>query len=209
MPYRRYERGDLRPDKKPGFRTPTGKIELYSTLGEEYGIHPLPFYVEPPESEVRTPELFKKYPLIMVSGRRSPVFFHSEHRNIPWLRVCDPYPVVEVHPDVMKALGIDNGEWVWVENDRGSIRRKVKENPSMAPGTVSVPHGWWMPEAKATGPDFFNAWDINCNILIPVDTQSESGYGGGAYKTTLVRLRKMTPEDDPHPNDEAEWKDKR
>mgnify|MGYP002564558412 FL=1 len=209
VPYRRYERGDLRPDKKPGFRTPTGKVELYATQHEKFGLDPLPFYVEPPESEVRTPELFKKYPLIMVSGRRSPVFFHSEHRNIPWLRVCDPYPVVEVHPDVMKALGIDNGEWVWVENDRGSIRRKVKENPSMAPGTVSVPHGWWMPEAKATGPDFFNAWDINCNILIPVDTQSESGYGGGAYKTTLVRLRKMTPEDDPHPNDEAEWKDKR
>jgi len=209
VPYRRYERGDLRPDKKPGFRTPTGKIELYSTLHEEYGIHPLPFYVEPPESEVRTPELFEKYPLIMVSGRRSPVFFHSEHRNIPWLRVCDPYPVVEVHPDVMKALGIDDGEWVWVENDRGRIRRKVKENPSMHPRCVSVPHGWWMPEAKGEGPDFYNAWDINCNILIPVDTQSESGYGGGAYKTTLVRLRKIDPDEEQHPNDEAEWKDRR
>jgi hypothetical protein len=39
-----------------------------------------------------------------------------------------------------------------------------------------------------------------------VDTQSESGYGGGAYKTTLCRLRKIDPADDPHPNDEPEWK---
>ncbi len=209
VPYKRYERGDLRPDGKPGFRTPSGKVELYATLNEKYGIHPLPFYVEPPESEVRTPELFQKYPLVMVTGRRSPVYFHSEHRNIPWLRVCDPYPLVEVHPSVMKALGIDDGEWVWVENDRGRIRRKVKENPSMHPGYISVPHGWWMPEARGSGPDFFNAWDINCNILVPTDTQSESGYGGGAFKTTLVRLRKIRPDEDLHPNDEAEWKDKR
>jgi anaerobic selenocysteine-containing dehydrogenase len=196
----------LRPDGQPGFRTPTGKIELYSTLGEKYGIHPLPFYVEPPESEVRTPELLKKYPLVMVTGRRSPVFFHSEHRNIPWLRACDPWPLVEVHPSVMKALGIDNGEWVWVENDRGKIRRKVKENPSMHPGTVSVPHGWWLPETEGKGPNFYAAWDINCNILTPVDTQSESGYGGGAYKTTLCRIRKIAPGDDMHPNYEEGWK---
>jgi anaerobic selenocysteine-containing dehydrogenase len=206
IPYRRYERGHLRPDGQPGFRTPTGKIELYSTLGEKYGIHPLPFYVEPPESEVRTPELLKKYPLIMVTGRRSPVFFHSEHRNIPWLRVCDPYPLVEVHPSVMKALGIDHGEWVWIENDRGRVRRKVKENPSMHPGTVSVPHGWWLPETEGKGPNFFAAWDINCNVLTPVDTQSESGYGGGAYKTTLCRLRKIDPDEDLHPNYEEGWK---
>ena len=206
VPYRRYERGHLRPDGQPGFRTPTGKVELYSTLGEKYEINPLPFYVEPPESEVRTPELFKKYPLVMITGRRSPVYFHSEHRMIPWLRACDPYPLVEVHPDVMKELGIDNGEWVWVENDKGSVRRKVKENPSMHPGTVSVPHGWWLPETEGKGPNFFSAWDINCNVLTPVDTQSESGYGGGAYKTTLCRLRKMTPGENMHPNDEEGWK---
>ena len=29
-PYRRYEKGLLRPDGKPGFRTPTGKMEFYS-----------------------------------------------------------------------------------------------------------------------------------------------------------------------------------
>ena len=206
IPYRRYERGDLRPDGKPGFRTPTGKIELYSTLGEEYEINPLPFYVEPPESDVRTPELFEKYPLIMVTGRRSPVFFHSEHRQIPWLRACDPYPLVEVHPSLLKELGVEDGEWVWIENDKGSVRRKVKANPAIHPGTVSVPHGWWLPETEGKGPNFYEAWDININVLTPVDTQSESGYGGGAYKTTLCRLRKMTPGDDMHPNDEEEWK---
>ena len=65
-PYRRYEKGLLRQDGQPGFRTPTGKIELYCTSYEDWNMDPLPFYAEPPESEVRTPALVKKYPLIMV-----------------------------------------------------------------------------------------------------------------------------------------------
>ncbi len=56
-PYRRYEKGLLRADGKPGFRTPTGKLELSSTSFADFGMDPLPFFTEPPESEVRTPEL--------------------------------------------------------------------------------------------------------------------------------------------------------
>jgi hypothetical protein len=32
----------LRPDKKPGFQTPSGRIELYSSLREGWGLEPLP-----------------------------------------------------------------------------------------------------------------------------------------------------------------------
>lgn len=197
VPYRRYETGLLRADGKPGFRTPTGKIELWSTLHEEYGIDPLPFYQEPPESEIATPELFAEYPLVMITGRRSPVYFHAEHRMIPWLRSCDPDPLVEVNPELLKELGIDDKEWIWVENERGRIMRRVKANPAMNKKCVSVPHGWWLPEEKGTSPDFFKAWEHNCNLLVPMDTQSSSGYGGGAYKTTLCRIRKVMPGEEP------------
>ena len=57
MPYRRYEKGQLRPDGKPGFRTPTGKIELYCTTFENYGLDPLPYHREPIESPVSTPDI--------------------------------------------------------------------------------------------------------------------------------------------------------
>ena len=53
-----------------------------------------------------TPELYKKYPLILTTGRRSPVFFHSEHRMIPWLRELDPDPIVEINPQTAKDLDI-------------------------------------------------------------------------------------------------------
>ncbi|MBP2654107.1 MAG: putative molybdopterin oxidoreductase, associated with bss3 [Firmicutes bacterium] len=189
-PYRRYEKGLLRPDGKPGFRTPTGKVEFASKSYEEWGLDSLPYYSEPPESEVRTPEVYKKYPLVMVTGRRSSVYFHSEHRMIPWLRECDPYPIVEIHPSVAEQVGIDDGEWVVIENDRGSIKRKAKVTPIVHPKVISVPHGWWLPEEDGCEPNLFGIWDINCNKLVHIGPGAKSGYGGGAYKTALVRVKK-------------------
>ncbi|MGI5940316.1 MAG: molybdopterin-containing oxidoreductase family protein [Thermoleophilia bacterium] len=190
-PYRRYEKGLLRADRRPGFRTPSGKLELYSTSFEEFGMDPLPFFTEAPESEVRTPGLAQKYPLVMVTGRRSPVYFHSEHRNIPWLRECDPYPIVEIHPDTAGELGIDDGEWVRIENDRGRIMRKAKVTPVVHRRVVSVPHGWWLPETEGPEPYLYGIWDINCNLLVDIGPGDESGYGGGPYKTALVAVRKI------------------
>lgn len=40
--YRKYETGRLRPDGQPGFNTPTGRIELYSTMFRQFGEDPLP-----------------------------------------------------------------------------------------------------------------------------------------------------------------------
>ena len=98
-PYLRYEKGLLRQDGKPGFNTPSGKMEIYSTLREDWDLEPMAHYEEPPFTPVTQPDKLEKYPLILSTGRRSAVFFHSEHRNIPWLRALDPDPVVEIHPD--------------------------------------------------------------------------------------------------------------
>ena len=68
-PYRRHERGLLRPDGKPGFCTPTGKVDLYSETYKAWGLDPLPYYTEPPQSAASTPDLFKKYPLVKKMGR--------------------------------------------------------------------------------------------------------------------------------------------
>ncbi|NHJ14883.1 MAG: hypothetical protein EAX95_14475 [Candidatus Thorarchaeota archaeon] len=51
------------------FGTPSGKIELYSKQLEEMSCDPLPFFEEPNESPISTPEIFGEYPLIMITGR--------------------------------------------------------------------------------------------------------------------------------------------
>jgi predicted molibdopterin-dependent oxidoreductase YjgC len=37
-PYFRYQNGLLRPDRLPGFKTPSGKVELYSILRENWDL---------------------------------------------------------------------------------------------------------------------------------------------------------------------------
>jgi len=190
-PYRRHERGLLRADGKPGFNTSTGKVELWSKTYEAWGLDPLPYYTEPVQGPVSTPELYRKYPLIMIAGTRSSLFFHSEHRMIPWLRDKLRDPFVEVHPDTAKELGIYDGEWVYIENDHGKVKRKAKLSLTVHPKMINTMHGWWMPEQVGSEPNLFGVWQYQINQLIPGPQDSVSGFGGGQYKTTLVKLTKI------------------
>ena len=85
MEYRKWEKGLLREDGKPGFETPTGKFEIASTLLEEYGYDPLPRYVEPTESPASRPDLAARHPLVFNSGAHHNADLHSLHHSIPGL----------------------------------------------------------------------------------------------------------------------------
>ena len=191
-PYRRHEKGLLRPDRRPGFRTPTGCFELYSTLREEWDLEPLPHHEEPPFTPVTRPDLFRDYPLILSTGRRSPAFFHSEHRNIPWLRHIDPDPVLEVHPKTAKENGIGSGEWLWVENWMGRARFKAKVTLVVPPWMVMAPHGWWFPEKEPAEPSLYGVWESNINQLIPMNQQGKDGMGA-PIKHSMCRIYKCSP----------------
>jgi len=190
-PYRRHERGLLRKDGKPGFNTSTAKVELWSKFWEECGLDPLPYYEEPPEGPISTPELYKEYHLQLSTGARSPVLFHSEHRQIPWLREIDPDPNVEIHPEDAKKAGVNHGEWVYIENKRGRIKAKANVTVTALPGIITVAHGWWLPETEGKAPNLFSTWEYNVNNLIPMGTQSDSGFGGACYRTCLCKITKI------------------
>ena len=159
-----YIRGEVKYQKYKGkgFSTPTGKFELYSTLLEKWGYDPLPCFREPPESPYSTPELYKEYPYILITGRRLPGFFHTENRQVPWLRELHRDPVVEIHPETAKREGIEEGDWVVIESPRGKVRQRAKFFPGMDQRIISAEHAWWFPEKKDPG----HGWDeSNINIL--------------------------------------------
>jgi anaerobic selenocysteine-containing dehydrogenase len=189
-PYRRHEKGLLRADKKPGFQTPTGRFELYSTLREDWGLEPLPHHEEPPFTPMSRPDLAKDYPLILSTGRRSPAFFHAEHRMIPWLRQIDPDPVVEIHPDTAAEHGIGNGEWVWVENWMGRAKFKANVTLVVPRWMVMAPHGWWFPEKPGAEPSLYGVWESNINQLIPMNAQGKDGLGA-PIKHLLCKIYKV------------------
>jgi len=171
--------------------TASGKAEVYATTFEGWGMDALPFYTEPPQSEYSTPELFKKYPLVMITGARSQIYFHAEHRQIPWLREKLPDPTVEIHPETAKRYGIYDGEWVHLVNDMGRVKRKAKFSLQVKRHHVHTMHGWWLPELEGKAPSLYGVGEYQINNIIPGPQCSKSGFGGGQYKTTLCTLAKI------------------
>ncbi|MDP3047465.1 MAG: molybdopterin-dependent oxidoreductase [Chloroflexota bacterium] len=158
--YRKFEKGLLRPDRQPGFNTPSGKVELYSQRFAGLGYEPLPTYHEPAESPVSTPEVARDYPLIGVN-RRPLAYVHYKYRNIPALRKLEPEPCVRLSPDDAGARGIANGEWVTVSSPRGRIRMKAVVSDKMRDGVVWIDGGWG------------NPWDYpDANINVLTDNQA-------------------------------------
>ena len=187
--YRKHEQGLLRYDGEPGFNTVTGKVELCSTLFEEWGEDPLPYYKEPPYSPVSTPELAKEYPLVLTTGARKVTSFHSEHRQIKSLRDIDPDPIMEINPQTAASLGIKEGDWVYIENQFGKCKEKAHLMPAIKPDVVHATHGWWFPEEEAEEPSLYGVWKANINTLIPHKHIGKLGFGA-PFKSILCKVYK-------------------
>jgi anaerobic selenocysteine-containing dehydrogenase len=169
--------------KKMGFSTPTRKVEIYSTVLEDWGRDPLPKYTEIPESPVSRIDLTNEYPYILNAGLRTPTFFHSANRQVPWLREIRPDPIVEIHPETAQRHGIQNADWVWIESPRGRIKQKAKLNDGLDPRVIVAEHGWWFPEIKDTG----HGWDIsNINLLTDDSYQSMDPVMGATNLRVLL-----------------------
>ena len=187
--YKKHEKGLLRPDGKPGFNTPTGKVELYSTVFEKCGLDPLPYFEEPPESPVSTPEIAREYPLVLTTGAKVWGFFHSEHRQIPSLRRINPDPLTEIHPETAAKLGIHDGDWIYIESKYGRCKQRAKLTDGIHPGVVHSQHGWWFPEKPGPEPSLFGVWESNINLLLPSGWTGSSGLGY-PFKNQMCRVYK-------------------
>jgi thiosulfate reductase/polysulfide reductase chain A len=188
-----YETINPKTGKPTGFATPSGKFELYSNILKNLGYDPLPFYEEPPESPLRTPQLFKDYPLILITGGRWLPQYHSEFRQVGMgTREQHPYPLTEIHPQTAECLGIRDGDWIYIETLRGVIKQKAKLTTGIDPRVVNVQHGWWYPEQPAQEPWLHGLWESNVNVLTIDDPDMCDRLGGGsAYRALLCKVYKV------------------
>jgi anaerobic selenocysteine-containing dehydrogenase len=137
-----YHRWKAKKYKVEGFRTPSGKVEIYSAELKRYGYAPLPVYREPAESPVSAPRIAARYPLVLTTGARTLGYLHSRFRNVPSLLNRAPEPYVEINPFTARELHVEDGEAVFVETRRGRIEVKVRYTPRSLPKVLSLPHGW-------------------------------------------------------------------
>ncbi|MEM2635689.1 MAG: molybdopterin dinucleotide binding domain-containing protein [Candidatus Nezhaarchaeales archaeon] len=161
--------------KEAGFKTPSGRVEIYSKTMEKHGYNPLPVHVEPKESPLSNPKLAESYPLILTTGSRTVWFLHSQLRKVKQLRDKCPEPVAEINPLTAEKYGVTDNQVVVVETLRGSIRIKVKVTKDIMPNVVNIPHGW----AEA-----------NVNVLTSEEPENEVvGFPG--LKACLCRIARV------------------
>ncbi len=173
------------PDRHP-FKTPSGKIEIYSQRAAELdnpACPPIPKHL--PQSEGRGDPLAAKYPLQLLTPHpRNRV--HSEMYKVPWLAEAEPHRVW-INPRDAKARGISDGDLVHVFNDRGRVAIPAWLTGRIMPGVVSIFEGAWY------APDQEGVDQGGC-----ANTLTRQGYSGGGaalMNTSLVQVRPAGRED--------------
>jgi anaerobic dimethyl sulfoxide reductase subunit A len=170
------------------FETPSGKIEIFSTVLAQtrdfkrtqygYPIPAIPKWIEPWES-LNSPKT-EKFPFHLISPHprwRT----HSIFNNIPWLRETFTQELT-VNGSDARRLGIKTGETVEVFNDRGSCIVPVYVTERCMPGVAVLHEGAWMDVDK-------NGVDRSGNPdFLTLDEPSPAG--AFAYNTVLCNIRK-------------------
>lgn len=166
--FKKHETGDIRPDKKPGFMTPSGKIEAVSTTLKEYGYPALPEYKEPMQTTT-------EYPLILISGSRIPFITHSKWReDAPWLLELQREPLLTINPKDAVERKIQESDEIILKTAWGQMQVKAKPTIMVPRGVVGIMHGW----AKA-----------NVNELIPRQFDPISGFP--VFKEVVCQVSKI------------------
>jgi len=133
------------PRKKPvyamkgepiAFKTPSGKIQLYSHSLEAAGFDPLPRYTAHPEPQ----EGFYR----LIYGR-APMHTFSRTANNPNLVALMPENAVWVNPQVAELWGFKKDQYVWLKNQDGVVSTfpvKVRVTERIRWDSVYIVHGF-------------------------------------------------------------------
>ena len=154
---------------------------------------------EPPASSADGGKIdLEEYPIILTTGRRIPVYFHSEHRQLPWCREQWPAPRVEINPEDAAELGIEQGDWVWIETPEGKIRQTADLYYGIKTGVVNLEHQWWFPELDQADKGFNLSC---CNCLVRTGVGYQDRISGASYlRAYPVKIYKATAENSPFGN---------
>ncbi len=161
------------------FATPTGKIELYSTILAEYDFDPIPQYThheEPPEGYYR-----------LLYGR-APMHTFGRSINNPNLNDLMDENAVWINSKVAKLWGIKNNEYIRLENQDGVISEPVKTKVTerIRHDAVYMVHGFGHSDKRLTRAFGRGADDQKLITRVKVDPLM----GGTGMRVNFVTFRK-------------------
>ncbi|MDR1013599.1 MAG: molybdopterin-dependent oxidoreductase [Coriobacteriales bacterium] len=179
--------------------TPTGKVEIYSTLIHAfYGpdnpeIPCVPHYI--PEVEGAYDAKREQYPLQMLMAH--PKFrFHGKYDKIDWLaenyKVAGPdgyrYEPVTLNPADARARGLAGGEVVRCFNDRGEVLAGVVVSDRIACGVAWLSYGAWNDPVGPENESLDRSGDGN---VLSYPYPQSVHHVGGAFNSVLFEVEKV------------------
>lgn len=159
------------------FPTPSGKVELYCERLAEIGLDPLPGYEEEAGEHSALSPQPSSLQLISAAAHH---FVSSSFANQPGLLRHEGEPFVEIHPQDAAAHGIQAGDKVRLENERGWCELKAVVTENVRPGVVASPKGRWQKLSRGR----------NVNWLTSDELADMAGQS--TFHSTRVWLRPLT-----------------
>jgi anaerobic selenocysteine-containing dehydrogenase len=132
-----------------GFKTDSGKVELFSQKLADIGQDPMPVFSPFPEK----PDLGKKYPLIGTT-RKPGNYVHTRFRDVVRLRQLQPKPLVRIHPRDAQLRQINDQDLTTISSPEGTIQATALVTDETRIGQIIVDFGWG------------NSWDGGANVNV-------------------------------------------
>jgi anaerobic selenocysteine-containing dehydrogenase len=116
------------------FRTPSGKLEFYSTSLADQGLSPMPDWQPDPEEATQS----TRWPLRLLTA---PGYFqaHTAYSGVAFLRQREGEPFCVLHPTDASVRRLEDGQHIRLVNDRGSVGLVLRVRDEVQPGVVLVP----------------------------------------------------------------------
>jgi anaerobic selenocysteine-containing dehydrogenase len=168
------------------FRTPSGKVEMYSAQAAAKGYDPVPDWV--PEVETRKPRKLHRIsseafdaqspdealPLLCPAAHH---FVSSTFANLDTMKTKEHEPTLRIHPHDAEIRNIRHGQPVRISNERGSCQLVACVTEDVCPGMLATTTVWWPQHS----PD-----QRNVNWTTP-DRLADFA-GGSTFYTNLVTV---------------------
>ncbi|MDR2670010.1 MAG: molybdopterin-dependent oxidoreductase [Desulfovibrio sp.] len=158
------------------YKTPSGRIELYSTLYQQKGLDPLPVYTPPAAVPADS--------FVLVAGRTACIT-QTQSQNNRLLAEFAGTNTLWIHPAAAARLGIGNGDEVTVRSSVGTEHLRAELTKGIRPDTVYMHSGFG---ALASGPGL--AAGTGASIAALFESAYDALCGNAALHTTRVTVQR-------------------
>ncbi|MBR0679073.1 molybdopterin-dependent oxidoreductase [Roseomonas eburnea] len=165
----------VKPPAAQDFRTPSGRLEIWSEALAQQGVPAMPVWQEDAAEAADA----ARWPLRLLTA---PGYFqaHTAYAASPFLRRREGAPCAILHPQDAARRGLADGQRVRLFNDRGAVGLVLKVSDEVQPGVVLVPGQ--RPDSEA----------VNGTVNMLCDERRTDIGEGACYQSTFLDIAPWT-----------------